>query len=293
MQADHIKIGNSAGFAKHMKEAELLAKLPITHAILGSFTVEPRDGNSGEVYGENDRGGRLNCLGMPNPGLTPENLELPAMVQTLQNAEKHVSVSIAGFCPDDYANAAHKVCGMGADEAEINLGCPNADHAIFSFDLKEMRIALNKIGMQTPSNFPLSLKLSPYSNPEELKNVAKLLNELSGYGYWQDRPLRVVCSNTFPNAYAFKPGTLEPLLSGSGYGGYSGPGYKAIALGQVKQFRELLKPHIGITGVGDIQNAQDVKEFYAAGADRVQVGNAFMAHEDGRIFGEILAGLNG
>lgn len=290
MRLEELDIGNAAGFAKHRQEAELLARLPITTAVLGAYTWEALPGNEGEVYAEADRGGRLNRLGMPNLGLNSENAELKEMVAILLTAEKQVAVNFAGFTADEYGKAARAVYSAGATIGEVNFGCPNINKDIVSFNQNVMGKCLMAIKDQTPSSFSLDLKLSPYSNPAELLRIAVFINVVS-LDMFADRKIRVVCSNTYPNAYAFKPGTTKPLLSGTGYGGYSGPGYKPIVLGQVKQFREHLRPEIEIVAVGDIQSAQDIYEYAAVGATGFQIGNAFFWNEDGHVFQEILTEL--
>lgn len=292
MRPEDLWIGNSAGFAKHNTQAELLARLPITHPVLGGFTWSARAGNAGEVYGEDDTGGRLNRLGLPNPGLSNNADELRAMVTLLSNAGMHVSINFAGFTAGEYADCADTVYCAGADEGEVNFGCPNTEAVVPSFYPALIWKNMIAIGDRTPPDFPLAVKLSPYSDPRLLEQVADCLNQLTRTGSWQKRELRVVLSNTFPNAYAFKPGTLEPLLSGDGFGGFSGNGYQPIVLGQVKRFRELLDPRIGITAAGDIEWSLDVLRYAECGADRFQVGNAFMWHEDGRVFERILAALS-
>ena len=64
----------------------------------------------------------------------------------------------------------------------------------------------------------------------------------------------------------------------SKYGGYSGPAYKPIALGQVYQWVEALRDcgsQIPVVGVGGISSGRDVADFLAVGATAVQVGTSY------------------
>lgn len=284
------RLCNSAGYAKTLAHAELLAKLPIKYALLGVFTWKQRDGQSGDVYGQTDRGGRLNALGMPNVGLKHGKDQLRAMIDVLHKADKIVIVNTAAETPADFAAAVRVAYEAGADIVEVNIACPNTEASIIAYDIGLTRAVLGKVHTALPVDFPLMVKVAVY-HPRELKLMAETLNFFARHVSWSQRDLCVVCSNTWPNAYAFKPGTLEPLLSNSGYGGLSGPGYKPIVLGQVKQFRELLDERVSIWAAGDIQNGQDVREYAHLGASGFQVGNAFMWEQDGRVFERIIADL--
>lgn len=286
MDLTTLRLSNSAGYAKTLAHAKRLAKLPITHAVIGAFTWKQRDGNSGDVYAETDRGGRLNALGMPNVGLEHDLEHLKAMIDVLHTAGKIVIVNIAAQTPADFASAARVAYEAGADIVEVNIACPNTETAIIAYDMHETRLVLDAVHAAVPAEFAILIKLAPY-NPTEIVWVADVLNYYAKLSSWRNRSVGVVCSNTWPNAYAFKPGTLEPLLSNSGYGGYSGPGYKPIVLGQVKQFKAKLDPRMEIWAAGDIQNAQDIREYAHLGATGFQVGNAFMWGEDGRVFERI------
>ena len=110
------------------------------------------------------------------------------------------------------------------------------------------------------SSKPIWVKLSPYSDPGLLKEVAEVINEAP------PPVAAVVTCNTFPNAYAGK-GAISPM---GGLAGLSGPALKPIALGQVVQFRKHLKEEIDVIGVGGITTGNDAVDFFEAGAKAVQ-----------------------
>ncbi|MCH7620075.1 MAG: nitronate monooxygenase, partial [Candidatus Marinimicrobia bacterium] len=55
-----------------------------------------------------------------------------------------------------------------------------------------------------------------------------------------------------------------------GYGGYSGPGIKPVALAMVNKVFNAVK--IPVVGMGGITNSEDVVQFMLAGATAVQLG---------------------
>ena len=61
----------------------------------------------------------------------------------------------------------------------------------------------------------------------------------------------------------------RPLLE-RGYGGYSGPGIKPVALAMVNKVFNSVK--IPVVGMGGITNSEDVVQFMLAGATAVQLG---------------------
>lgn len=113
------------------------------------------------------------------------------------------------------------------------------------------------------TDIPLTLKLSPYSNPSELREVAEAI-AASG------KVAGVVTSNTFANGYMEQNG--EPVIA-SEYGGVSGRALFPIALGQVRQFRQILPEEIVVIGVGGIESKDDVSHYQQAGADAVQAAS--------------------
>ena len=61
-------------------------------------------------------------------------------------------------------------------------------------------------------------------------------------------------------------------------GGYSGIGIKPVAISAVSRLSEVV--HIPIIGIGGIETLEDVLEFFAAGAEAVQVGTANFTHPE-------------
>jgi dihydroorotate dehydrogenase len=113
----------------------------------------------------------------------------------------------------------------------------------------------------------IAVKLSPYSDPHMIGEVAKVINEFK-------RITSIVTSNTFPNALPLTHDGTQKCISGQGYAGMSGVAFKEIVLGQVRQFIHHLRGDISITGVGGIQTGDHIRQHLAAGASDVQIGAA-------------------
>lgn len=278
-----IQLGNAAGWLKYPGDVLGILKLPsdmVSFVTLGSYTLLPRDGNSGTTFWDDDAGAEestsLNALGLPNPGAEEVREFFPALAAHIRGSGKRVRVSIAGMSIEDYKELGRVFASLRPDEIEYNLGCPNVrkdgeQKPIWAFDIDGMATIIadaHRVAgtLGVPS---VSFKLSPYSDPFFLSRVADMLaKELRGY-------MRVVTTNTFPNALAFNLDNRKPVIDANdGYAGLGGKAMKLIALGQVRQLKKKL-PHIAIAGVGGVAAGTDARDLEYAGASEVQVGTAF------------------
>ncbi len=239
----------------------------------GSYTPKENAGNDGKLFHpetleEFERlGYGLNSFGMPNVGY-----ELAADKFAMMRLEKPLIVSIAGRNMQDYLDGMRIFSQCDTVAAiEFNFGCPNETHGgrIISFDASGIRDILN--GIYGPK--PIWMKVSPYSDPMLLKEIAGIVNE-------SDKIRAVVTCNTFPNAYV----DTNAISPNGGLAGLSGPALKPIALGQVVQWRKHLKSDIDVIGVGGIMTGNDIVDFLDAGARAVQIAScAFWSGEPRRL----------
>lgn len=246
------------------KEPELTRKwLRVAPVVSGSYTIEARKGNSGERLFYPDTleeflklGYGLNLFGLKNDGIT----NAIAAFSEVQ-LEHPLIISVVGFSVADYLHCVEIAStSENVSAIELNLSCPNTEHGvIFSFDLEMLEELFSTLQRHTKK--PLWLKLSPYSDPQQLTSVATLVNKYSA------NISAIVTCNTFPNSYAGER-AISPDL---GLAGLSGPALKPISLGQVRQFRQHLKPEIDLIGVGGITTGNDVVDFFDAGATGVQL----------------------
>lgn len=250
--------------AKTIDDIRALSETAIGAVTIGSITPLAREGNPEPRWYQSDEFA-LNSFGMPNEGLAFYRDNLPQMVDIIHSSGKKANLSIAGFSVNDYVELATMAETTELDSLELNLGCPNVQvdgkqKPIASFDQEYMKAIITAVS--DVSTKQLFVKLSPYSNPAELQQVATLLASL---------PITaVVTANTFANGYFERDGTS---VVGAGFGGVSGKALLPIGLGQVKQFRAALPENIAVIGVGGITTPEDVKQYLAVGAHAVQVAS--------------------
>lgn len=258
--------------------------LKVAPVVSGSYTPQHRAGNPGKVAWPNFAGDvqrlgyALNSYGMPNMGFAAAATSFHQSMQTKQP----LIVSVAGFSVDDYVLGVRTFGSVSNVAAiELNFGCPNTQgehNTIVSFDpdvVWQIMLGIGRLELQKP----IWVKLSPYSNPQDLQRMAGMLNHCVG-----PQPLAVVTCNTFPNAFAGE-GLIDP---NNGMAGLSGPVMKPIALGQVKQFRQHLDERIDVIGVGGTFTGDDIIDFLEAGAQAVQITSLAHWMGDPRRFHEHL-----
>ena len=236
--------------------------------VSGSYTKDVRPGNPGTVmYPQTldeflELGAGLNAYGMPNMGFVAAAKQFAGV-----KIDQPLIISIAGFSIGEYVEGVRVFGSLeNVSAIELNFGCPNTqgDHkTIMSFDPDSINQVMSRV-MALGLDVPIWVKLSPYSNSQDLERVAKVLNRFVAKGTFR---IAVVTCNTFPLAYAGE----NTITAQDGFAGLSGPAIKMIALGQVKQFRQHLSSFIDIIGVGGGTCGNDVVDFLDAGAKAVQV----------------------
>jgi dihydroorotate dehydrogenase (fumarate) len=286
-------IVNAAGTCKRTEDVERLARSAVSAIIVGSITKEARAGNSGNVFAATNHA-TINSLGLPNGGLPYYETELPKMLKIAHEANKALIVSVAGFSPEQTAELVTFCCENMVDAIEVNLGCPNVwsegkQKPITSYDRKSIGQVFKLVDSATLGNTDRSIiygyKFSPL-DPYSIWEIAEFVNA---------HPISfVTTTNTFPNGFGFQENgrmLIDSTEVPEGFGGVAGPGFKEIGLGQVKQWRNLLRPEIKVNGVGGVTNGKDVWEYQRAGADGlVQVGSHyFTSGERPLIFSDLVA----
>jgi dihydroorotate dehydrogenase (fumarate) len=276
---------NAAGTVKNVEEVRLLAKSSAAAIMVGSITVLPRPGNSGNVYWCGDMYS-VNSLGLPNLGKQYYSEYLPQMADLAHQNNKPLFVSVAGFTPKEYAELAWLAYRRGADVIELNLGCPNVwqgvqQKRIACFSRSLVVLILKEVEARLGTDVTISVKISPFSDPFALAEIADALNR---------NPIvkAVTAVNTFPNALAVDGLGHPRITPAEGLAGLAGPAMKPIGLGQVHQLSRLLSKSISIIGVGGIRTGQDVLHYTQHGASVTQIATSYLEHGE-RIFDTILA----
>ncbi|WP_431284270.1 dihydroorotate dehydrogenase [Humitalea sp. 24SJ18S-53] len=221
-----------------------------------SVTPEPRRGNPTPRVTETGQG-LLNSIGIPGKGI-PAWLAKDLPVWRRFTAPLVVSLSAPSATAFGEAARALSVPGVAAIEA--NISCPNleADGRAFAAEPGPAAVAIAAIRAAT--GLPVWAKLSP--NTGDIAAVARAC-EAAGAD-------ALVVANTILGL-AIDLDTMAPAL-GAGMGGYSGPGFKPVALRLVWQCAQAVR--IPVIGCGGITTGTDAVEFMLAGAAAVQVGTA-------------------
>ncbi|MEK7601988.1 MAG: dihydroorotate dehydrogenase [Patescibacteria group bacterium] len=277
MDLSSFSIGNAAGFIKGPgKLFDDMLRSAATHIVIGSITRHRGEGNPGTTYERYPDGTSINALGLPNPGLDEILTHAQEMGRRAGALGKRISWSIAGQIPPHYAALAHALSPFG--DVEVNLGCPNVwgdgeQKPIAGFKIQTMEAILRYVMDSVVRGTTITLKVSPYSDPNFLKEVAEVIKRYN--------PHAIVTSNTFPNGV----GTID---TPHGYGGVGGNALHHIALGQVSQFVDALaSTGIKVTGVGGIDSGYRLAAMHKAGACGVQIGTAY-GESDAGIFTRVL-----
>jgi len=225
-------------------------------------TLEPRYGNPTPRVAETPSG-MLNAIGLQNPGLEAVMAEkLPWLAE--HYPELPIIANVAGSEVDDYVAVCAKIGDAPNVKAiELNISCPNVKHGGQQFGTNpDVAYELIK-ACKAVASVPLYVKLSP--NVTDVTEIALAAERAGADGLTMINTLMGV-------RYDLK--TRKPILANI-TGGLSGPAVKPVAIKMLRQVAEVVK--IPIIGMGGISTAQDVLEFYMAGASAVAVGTANFA----------------
>lgn len=295
MSLENISFGNAAGTIKTLEDVKKACKTAMTDITVGSITYQKREGNKpdkgyGRVYYYHPtEGWSVNALGMPNMGMTEFLQVLPQMAKLAHRAEKNLRVSVAGFTPDEYATMTAECYDTGADEVELNLGCPNVwgpdgtQKPIPSFDPALTRSILLKTRSVLRNKKKVSVKVSPViHNPWLVRELMEFFGDVGCVS-------SVVGVNTMPNQER-QAHDGHPALSfedGNHKGGGAGSMIRKTSL----QFQELacayLPKSVDYITVGGISTGKDVFSRLRLGAKGFQCGTEYL-ERGGKIFSDLI-----
>lgn len=243
------------GFGKEYAE---YYPLDVLGAIMiKATTVEPRFGNPTPRVAET-KAGMLNAIGLQNPGLDQVlSTELP----WLERYDVPIIANIAGTTEEDYVEVAEKISAAPNVKAlELNISCPNVKCGGITFgtDAKIAADLVKKVKQAT--QLPLYVKLSP--NVTDVGTIAEAVEEAGADGLSMINTLL---------GMRIDLKTRKPILANK-TGGLSGPAIKPVAIRMIYEVSQ--RVNIPIIGMGGIMSAEDVIEFFLAGASAVGVGTA-------------------
>ncbi len=240
------------------KEFSNLYDLDLLGAIMiKATTLEPRFGNPAPRVAETDAG-MLNAIGLQNPGL--ENV-ISKELTYLEQFEVPIIANIAGSRVEDYIEVAKEISkSPNVHALELNISCPNVKEGGIAFgtDPETAKQLTRKVA--EVSQVPVYVKLSP--NVTDIVSIAKAVENGGAAG--------LTMINTLLGM-RIDLKTAKPVIANK-TGGLSGPAIKPVAIRMIHDVSQAVK--IPIIGMGGISSAEDVIEFFYAGASAVAVGTA-------------------
>lgn len=208
--------------------------------------------------------GMINAVGLQNIGVRQFISEkLPA----LRSYSLPIIANVFGRTVEEYAQVVRHLEGAEALAAyELNISCPNVACGGIQFG-SDPRMAAQVIGAaRKVSRRPLWVKLSP--NVADIGEMAKAAEEAGGDA--------LTVANTYP-AMSVDFRSRKSRI-GNPTGGLSGRAIKPITLRLVYEASRAVR--IPVIGLGGIDTAEDVLEYFVVGASAVQVGTASFANPD-------------
>ena len=243
------------GFGREYSQFYDLSKLGAI--MIKATTVEPRFGNPTPRVAETSAG-MLNAIGLQNPGLEKVmSNELPWLSQF----DVPIIANVAGSLEEDYVEVARSISkAPNVHALELNISCPNVKTGGIAFGtIPEVAKQLTR-KVKDVSEVPVYVKLSP--NVTNIVEMAKAVEDGGADG--------LTMINTLVGM-RLDIKTGKPILSNR-TGGLSGPAIKPVALRMIYEVSQAV--NIPIIGMGGIESAEDVIEFFYAGASAVAVGTA-------------------
>jgi dihydroorotate dehydrogenase (NAD+) catalytic subunit len=243
------------GFGREYSQFYDLNKLGAI--MIKATTVEPRFGNPTPRVAETSAG-MLNAIGLQNPGLEKVmSNELPWLSQF----DVPIIANVAGSVEEDYIEVARSISkAPNVHALELNISCPNVKTGGIAFGtIPEVARQLTR-KVKEVSEVPVYVKLSP--NVTNIVEMAKAVEAGGADG--------LTMINTLVGL-RLDLKTGKPILANT-TGGLSGPAIKPVALRMIYEVSQAVS--IPIIGMGGIESAEDVIEFFYAGASAVAVGTA-------------------
>ncbi|WP_066066610.1 dihydroorotate dehydrogenase [Neobacillus soli] len=225
--------------------------------MIKATTVEPRFGNPTPRVAETSAG-MLNAIGLQNPGLEKVlGEELPWLSQY----DVPIIANVAGSLEEDYVRVAKEISkAPNVHALELNISCPNVKTGGIAFGTipevaKDLTWKVKEV-----SEVPVYVKLSP--NVTNIVEMAKAVEAGGADG--------LTMINTLVGM-RLDLKTGKPILANR-TGGLSGPAIKPVAIRMIYEVSQAVS--IPIIGMGGIESASDVIEFFYAGASAIAVGTA-------------------
>jgi len=252
----------SGSFGYTNEYDEFMNTANIGAVVTKGITLNPKTGNPQPRIKE-VKNGLINSIGLENIGI---HEFLKKKLPILKENGIDFVINIAGENIDEYVQLA-KICQANNIEAvELNLSCPNVKCGCLEFGKDEE--TLYKLVYEVRANFEKTLIVKLSSNVSFPEKIAKTAEKAGADAISAINTVKAMNIDINKNYKSFK----------SIKGGLSGGCIKPIALNFIYEIRQHID--IPIIGMGGISDFQDMLEFFAVGADAIQIGTANFTHPD-------------
>ena len=229
-----------------------------------AISLYPRAGNKHLRITET-KAGMINSIGLENVGID-KFLEVKVPELTEHNID--YVMNVAGSTLDEYVQVAKKCDENRIKAIELNVSCPNVKSGCLEFGTDENSLYELVSAVRAVYNGFLIVKLTPNVTSIEKLGIAA---EKAGAN-------AVSAINTLKGTFIKIERIRGKFVKTIVQGGYSGIGIKPVAIGAVCRLSKVI--NIPIIGIGGIETLDDVFEFFAAGAEAVQIGTANFTHPE-------------
>ena len=229
-----------------------------------AISLYPRAGNKHLRITET-KAGMINSIGLENVGI---DKFIEVKLPELKENNIDFVMNVAGSTLDEYVQVAKKCDENNIKAIELNVSCPNVKSGCLEFGTDENSLYELVSAVRAVYNGFLIVKLTPNVTSIEKLGIAAEkagANAISAINTLKGTSIKI----------DFIRGKFHKTIV---QGGYSGIGIKPVAIGAVCRLSKVI--NIPIIGIGGIETLEDVLEFFAAGADAVQVGTANFTHPE-------------
>ncbi len=260
-------VGLAAGLDKNAAVIDAMAALGFGFIEVGTVTPRPQPGNpKPRLFRLKEAQGIVNRFGFNNLGVDHliENVKVAKYKGVLGiNIGKNFDTPMENAV-DDYLICMQKVYAH-ATYITVNISSPNTknlralqEKEALAHLLATLKLEQTKLANQHGKYVPITLKIAPDLEFEQINEIADLLMEHNIDG--------VIATNT-----TLDRDSVQGIEHAEEAGGLSGAPVRKKSTLVIQQFSQRLQGAVPIIGVGGILSGADAVEKIAAGADLVQV----------------------
>ena len=260
-------MGLAAGLDKNAAVIDAMAALGFGFIEVGTVTPRPQPGNpKPRLFRLKEAQGIVNRFGFNNLGVDHliENVKVAKYKGVLGiNIGKNFDTPMENAV-DDYLICMQKVYAH-ATYITVNISSPNTknlralqEKEALAHLLATLKLEQTKLANQHGKYVPITLKIAPDLEFEQINEIADLLMEHNIDG--------VIATNT-----TLDRDSVQGIEHAEEAGGLSGAPVRKKSTLVIQQLSQRLQGAVPIIGVGGILSGADAVEKIAAGADLVQV----------------------